>query len=85
MSKPNPSVDDKKAIVDPQIVENAQQFANTAHRTLREKFRALPNNFFRGAVIGYALGVIGTRRIIFRPLICAAVFGYIWNKAGFEL
>ena len=44
-----------------------------------------PNPFLRGAVIGYVLGVIGTRRILVKPLICAAVFGWVWQKAGFRI
>ena len=38
------------------------------------------NEFLKGACLGYVIGVIGTRRIFYKPMICALIFGFIWQK-----
>ena len=41
--------------------------------------------FFKAALVGYGLGVIGTRRVLIRPLICATIFGSLWQISGLRI
>eukprot|EP00826_Nyctotherus_ovalis_P065302 TRINITY_DN9596_c0_g1_i3.p1 TRINITY_DN9596_c0_g1~~TRINITY_DN9596_c0_g1_i3.p1 ORF type:complete len:184 (-),score=39.35 TRINITY_DN9596_c0_g1_i3:95-646(-) len=36
-------------------------------------------SFYKGALIGYGLGVVGTRRALITPLISAYIFGRLWE------
>eukprot|EP00826_Nyctotherus_ovalis_P003202 TRINITY_DN10646_c0_g4_i3.p4 TRINITY_DN10646_c0_g4~~TRINITY_DN10646_c0_g4_i3.p4 ORF type:complete len:125 (-),score=22.32 TRINITY_DN10646_c0_g4_i3:109-483(-) len=41
--------------------------------------------FFKAAVVGYGVGVLGTRRLLVRPLICAGICGLLWQTSGLKI
>ena len=46
--------------------------------------RKYSSSFYKGALIGYGLGVMATKKILISPLISAYIFGRLWEMSNYN-
>ena len=65
------------------IAERLGRFDPKAKEAVR-KLR-FDSDFAKAGLIGYVVGVVGTRRVLVKPLICATIFATMWQYAKIRI
>ena len=86
---PNPKEEMKKSFHD--FTASVRNYFHTRiskcqPETKRTLMRVkIDSDFVRAGLIGYVVGVIGTRRVLVKPLICATIFASLWQMAKIKI